>query len=747
MRSDPPKTVSVIVPARDAAAYLPNCLEALRNSKFAPLEILVVDDGGSRDGTAEVARRFGVRVLELPERLGPGGARNEGVAASRGEILVFVDSDVCVLPDAIGALVAALEDDPGVDAAFGSYDRHPARRNLASQYKNLLHHFVHQRASEDAETFWAGLGAVRRRAFEAVGGFDAALYRRPSIEDIEFGSRLHASGRRIRLVKDAQGSHLKRWTARGVWRSDVLDRGMPWTELILATGRMPRDLNLGTRHRVGVAATILGFLCLAAGPFFPPLFLAAGAALATALLAGGDVLRFFAKERGMTFAVRVAPFHLAYYLACGVSFALGMLRQEEVAETISGRFDSKGVLQNATVLGIGEVAARGFSFLAYVHLGRVLGPSLFGRLELATAVVLYLTSVSTFGLNIVGTRRVAVDPLHAPAIARSIVSIRLALAFLGAAALTAATFFVPRFAEMRGLLLLTLLTTFIEAVSLAWVFQGTERMKWLAAVGILGQAVYAAGVFLFVRERTQLLRVPVFVAIGGGVAAGILGFIAIRGFRGLPAAGRPAVDFRSIWAEALPIGAAALASLVAYNADVVMLGFFLNDRHVGLYRAAGRIAGALTMLGASYATASFPAMARSAVDPAMLRAALMKTVRTTAFAWTAGSVAVVAAAPFLLRATFGSAYAESVFTLRVLVVASAVVGVRAQYRNALFALKLARRTLPATIWAAIVNVVLNVLWIRPYGLRGVAAAAIVSELVMFVFIEREVVRALRGVAA
>jgi O-antigen/teichoic acid export membrane protein len=177
-----------------------------------------------------------------------------------------------------------------------------------------------------------------------------------------------------------------------------------------------------------------------------------------------------------------------------------------------------------------------------------------------------------------------------------------------------------------------------------------------------------------------------------------------------------------------------------------MLGFYLDDRHVGLYRAAGRIAGALTMLGASYATASFPAMARAAADPVALRLALMKTVRTTAFAWIAGSAAVVVAAPWLLRWTFGSAFGESVFALRVLIVASAVVGVRAQYRNALFALKLASRTLPATIWAAAVNVTLNVAWIRPYGLRGVAAAAIASELVMFYFIEREVGRALHGVA-
>ena len=739
MRSDP--IVSVIVPARDAEACLPGCLEALRASRRVPDEIIVVADGGSRDGTVEAARRLGVRVLELPKRLGPGGARNEGVAISRGDILVFVDADVCVLPDAIGALVRTFEEDPGVDAAFGSYDRKPGRSNLASQYKNLLHHFVHQRASEEAETFWAGLGAVRRRAFEEIGGFDAARYRRPSIEDIEFGNRLHSAGRRIRLVKEAQGSHMKRWTARGVWRSDILDRGMPWTELILTTGHMPRDLNLGTRHRIGVAATVLGFLCLASGPFFPPLFLVAGLAFAAALLAGGDVLRFFAKERGVSFALRAAPFHLAYYIACGVSFALGMLRQEEVAETISGRFDSKGVLQNATVLGIGEVAARGFSFLAYVHLGRVLGPSLFGRLELATAVVLYLTSVSTFGLNLVGTRRVAIDPLHAPAIARSIVSSRLALAFLGAGALTAATYLVPRFAEMRGLLLLTLLTTFIEAVSLNWIFQGTERMKWLAAVGILGQAVYAAGVFLFVREREHLLRVP-------GLRRDRR-----RGRRGRSRHHRP---------PRLP---GPVTGLGAGRGTPFHLGRGPADRRGGACEP-GRVQ--RRRRDARLLPRRSPRGPLPGGGPNRGRAHDARRLLRDGFLSRDGarrcrSRGAARRAPEdgsndrlrldrrvdggrRRRSGAASVAAESVFTLRVLIVASAVVGVRAQYRNALFALKLASRTLPATIWAAVVNVVLNVAWIRPYGLRGVAAAAIVSELVMFYFIEREVGHALRGVA-
>ncbi len=319
-------SVSVVVPAHEASRVLPACLAALAASQTRPDEIVVVDDGPSSDDTAEVARSRGIRVVTMRRRLGPGGARNAGVAATTGEIVVFVDADVCVRPDAVGLLVAALSEHPEADAAFGSYDASPPGSNFASQYKNLLHHYVHQQGREDAQTFWAGLGAVRRSAFEAAGGFDAERYGRPSIEDIELGGRLRAAGRGVRLVKSAQGTHLKNWTLPGLWKTDVFDRALPWTELILSTGRMPDDLNLGLRHRVGVGATGLGLLLLLAAPFRRRLLLPAAGCFAVAAAAGGDVLLFLARERGPLFALRAVPVHLAYFAGSGFALALGTAR-------------------------------------------------------------------------------------------------------------------------------------------------------------------------------------------------------------------------------------------------------------------------------------------------------------------------------------------------------------------------------------------------------------------------------------
>jgi PST family polysaccharide transporter len=197
--------------------------------------------------------------------------------------------------------------------------------------------------------------------------------------------------------------------------------------------------------------------------------------------------------------------------------------------------------------------------------------------------------------------------------------------------------------------------------------------------------------------------------------------------------------------EAAPLAANAAASLVVYNADVVLLGFIQDERHVGLYRAAARIAGVFAMLGAAYSAAVFPSIARAVSDRDRFARTLNWAVRTSVLVWTAGTAFLIAAAPQLLKLTFGQTYRESVITLRLLILSAAVVGVRAQYRHALVALKRAHRNLPPTLWAAATNVGLNLLLIRRYGMRGAAIATIVSETVMLIFVWREVEKAMQKV--
>lgn len=246
-------TVSVVIPVYNAAGYLRACLENLRCSLAAPLECIVVDDG-STDESAAVAREFGAKVISLPHR-GPAVARNLGAGIAKGEILLFLDADVCVHQDTISRVLWNFEADPSLDALIGSYDDAPGSKDFISQYRNLMHCFVHQQGYREACTFWTGCGAIRRHVFVACSGFDENL----GMEDIELGYRLTQAKRKLVLDKALQVKHLKRWTFWNLLKTDIFVRGIPWTELILRDRRMPNDLNLQVSERISVALMFILF--------------------------------------------------------------------------------------------------------------------------------------------------------------------------------------------------------------------------------------------------------------------------------------------------------------------------------------------------------------------------------------------------------------------------------------------------------------------------------------------------------
>ena len=289
--------LSVVVPATNQPPTLDRCLAAI--AVAAPDEVVVVDEASQP---------------------GPAAARNEGAERATGDLIVFVDADVLIHADALARIRSRFERRPELVAVFGSYDDHVATSGDVAAFRNLLHHTVHQRSAGDVKTFWAGLGAVRRTIFEAVGGFDASRYPEPSIEDIELGARLAEHGP-IALDRHVLGTHLKEWTLASMIGTDLLRRGIPWVELVHAQGSIPTSLNFGRRERASaVAALAAAYGLLSRRP------IVTGAALATEVVLNRDLFGTIVRRRGLRSAAAGVPLHVIHQLTAGAAIPVGLVR-------------------------------------------------------------------------------------------------------------------------------------------------------------------------------------------------------------------------------------------------------------------------------------------------------------------------------------------------------------------------------------------------------------------------------------
>ena len=193
----PDQMISVILPVRNGLPWLEEQLQGLLGQQCDSDWELIVADNGSTDGSPAVVGRWvdrheQVRLIDASTAPGAPGARNRGAAAARGELLAFCDADDLVLPGWLAAGVAALAhvDVVGGIFDFWSLNGRPGRPPIPA-------------AMSQFGFLPAGLSAnlaIRREAFQAVGGFDESL----SVgEDIDLCWRLQLAGFRFAIEPGA----------------------------------------------------------------------------------------------------------------------------------------------------------------------------------------------------------------------------------------------------------------------------------------------------------------------------------------------------------------------------------------------------------------------------------------------------------------------------------------------------------------------------------------------------------------
>jgi len=199
--------ISVIVPAYYSESTLEKCLKSIRESAYKNYELIVIDDGSS-DATRVIAKKFADQMLEHSRNLGRSQARNSGIRLAKGDILLFIDSDVLVKKDTLEKVDKYFLEHKEVDALTGILSKEHPNKSYFSQYKNLYMNYIFSKLPKRIHFLYGSIHAVRAQVALPYG---------PNIhagEDTDIGLRLSRMGKQIAFVKDLEVIHLKSYNFR-----------------------------------------------------------------------------------------------------------------------------------------------------------------------------------------------------------------------------------------------------------------------------------------------------------------------------------------------------------------------------------------------------------------------------------------------------------------------------------------------------------------------------------------------------
>ena len=242
--------ISIVIPARNEEQNLPTLLQSLSGQTLPPIEILVVDDG-STDDTAEVARNFGAKVLELsPLETGWRGkpfALQTGAGKTSGSHLLFVDADVELLPDCLEKLAAFTDDYDAVSVCPFHKIKRPYEQ-LSAFFNLLMVGGVGALSSfrgENRRTLFGQMLLVRRTHFEAVGGYEPVKDK--VLENVFLAQHLRQKGSRclalpgkglveMRMFPDGFQQLVESWTKGFTTGTEAISKRLFTWSILWITG-------------------------------------------------------------------------------------------------------------------------------------------------------------------------------------------------------------------------------------------------------------------------------------------------------------------------------------------------------------------------------------------------------------------------------------------------------------------------------------------------------------------------------
>lgn len=288
--------ISVIVPTFNSGKTIKKCLNSILHSTYNDYEVIVVD-GGSSDDTIDIIRSFMNKRIKLVKGKDNGAAmgRNRGSRIASGDVLFFIDSDVFIKRNTLSIISEDFKYQH-IDAVCGIYDKISGSKSFTSSFDSLKKHFDWMKENiVYCDFFTTARGAVRKKVFKEVGGFNDKLPKTVANEDLEFGHRLIRKGYKILLDKNVKVMHYGPTFFKNLQMFHI--RSYNYFKMF-SKRRKFENVKTTKKSAINVLVAFIGTILLFAQPLLGIIF------LSIFFIMDANFYYFVLKEKGPIFALK-----------------------------------------------------------------------------------------------------------------------------------------------------------------------------------------------------------------------------------------------------------------------------------------------------------------------------------------------------------------------------------------------------------------------------------------------------------
>jgi O-antigen/teichoic acid export membrane protein len=394
---------------------------------------------------------------------------------------------------------------------------------------------------------------------------------------------------------------------------------------------------------------------------------------------------------------------------------------------VSEHLPNLRLIGNFGLLAAGEALSKVFGLAAFAYLARALGPGQFGELEFALALIVFFTLLVDGGLSSTGAREIARDSEAVGSITVNILVLRCVLALLALGSVMVFLSVLEKPPSQEWLIFLFGLTLLPLPGLLAWVFQGRDLMQCVAYASMLRWFIFACGVFILVQGPDQIWRVPVVEGIA--ILAAV--FFYFRSFVKHFGPFRKEIDFarmRSLFGQAVPIGASELVWALKVYFATVLLGISVGGEEVGWFAGAHRIVVALHTFVWLYFFNLLPSLARSKNEnPVVLGNLIESSLQVAGWASVFMVLLGLSLGTEIITLIYGHNFREAAPIFQVLMWLIPLALMSGHFRYTLIAHNRQRLECFSAAVGGAVNVALNLILNPVFGSFGAAWAIVASE--------------------